>query len=247
MTRYAGSRRAAAELAEFRRLVSAHYPVRDAELIGYAYARAAHAHAGQRRRSGDPYITHPVAVALMATQRGTRTAMVCAALLHDVLEDTACTEAELRAQFGAEVADLVTAATGPHEQVTGDDALTLRILDRLHNMRTIRYLEPDRQRLRARHSIRVVAPAARALGLDGVGAELEELAGTVLARPPRPRRLADRMLAVPVSVLPAPTRGRWRQEWAGELATLPTRRERAAYLFQTVRAAPTLAVILRRR
>jgi GTP diphosphokinase / guanosine-3',5'-bis(diphosphate) 3'-diphosphatase len=84
-------------------LVRGAYPVADVVRIREACAWAARLHLGQRRRSGEPYITHPVAVALLAVRVGARGDVVCAALLHDVLEDTPCT-AELRAEFGASVA-----------------------------------------------------------------------------------------------------------------------------------------------
>lgn len=104
-----GSDGGGALLAGLLRIVTRARPDADTRLIKNAYDIAAHWHQGQRRKSGDPYITHPVAVAEILTEIGADDATLCAALLHDVLADTPCTLAALRDTFGAEIAGLVTA------------------------------------------------------------------------------------------------------------------------------------------
>src|SRR5260370_9288300 len=123
--------------------------------------------------------------------------MLCAALLHEVIEDTACPAAELRRQFGDQIADLVDQLTGLHAMpvhqlaelaaagtATGNDVLILKLADRLHNMRTVRFIAPAKQQRKSREVLDGFAPLARALGLDGIGFEMAGLTTAVLADPP---------------------------------------------------------------
>ena len=143
--------------------VRATHPKADIRLIDRAYEVAAHWHAGQMRKSGDPYITHPLAVTTILAELGMNSDTLCAALLHDTVEDTAYTLAELRKDFGEEVAALVDGVTKLDRVKYGDAAeaetvrkmvvamsrdirvLVIKLADRLHNMRTLRYLAREKQ------------------------------------------------------------------------------------------------------
>lgn len=148
-------------------------PDADVAFVVKAYLSAESWHQGQLRKSGDPYITHPVAVARILVGLGADDPTLCAALLHDVLEDTACTEAELQTEFGSEIADLVHQASAPNPTDDKDAAaltalaaglggdrrvLFIKIADRLHNMRTIRYLPTAKQVDRSRQTLQVQVP-----------------------------------------------------------------------------------------
>ncbi|HSV65854.1 MAG TPA: HD domain-containing protein [Mycobacteriales bacterium] len=236
------------------------YPA-DAHLIIRAYECADQLHQGQRRYSGDPYITHTVAVAAIIAELGLTAAVVCAALLHDVLSDTPYTIAELRTQFGNEIADLVADLTRLEGEGYADPAargcdtmthasaevLALKVADRLHNMRTIRYLSPHKQQTKSRQTLRVIAPLARSLGMDAIGGELEHLATAVLHPTwDKAPALSGRILGAAVLVLPPGARRRWREEWTAELAVLSTRRARASFVLQLLRGSPRLAMTLHR-
>jgi GTP pyrophosphokinase len=159
--------------------LSGRFSQEELDQVAHAFDVADHCHEGQWRKSGDRYITHPLAVAEAAATLGLGCTMVCAALLHDVLEDTDCDPELLRAEFGAEVADVVTryTALGHGEGAPDDDqAITLKLLDRLHNMRTIEYLDADRQLSGSRQTLELLVPQARLLGLPVVADELQELA-----------------------------------------------------------------------
>jgi GTP pyrophosphokinase len=155
-------------------------------MIERAYTVAAAWHRGQQRRSGDPFITHPVAVALILAELGMSPQVLCAALLHDVLECTPCTLAALRRDFGGEIADLVDKVTrldkAHYESMTeamtaaqsiGDSrVLMIKLADRLHNMRTLRYLTPAKQQQKSREALEGFARLARTLGMDAIEREL---------------------------------------------------------------------------
>jgi (p)ppGpp synthase/HD superfamily hydrolase len=159
--------------------------------IQHAFEFAAHRHAGQTRRNGDPYITHPVAVAEIAIEAGLGWAIVCAALLHDVIEDTGCDAAQLCTEFGDEIATLVQSMTDLDSRddqaaidAADDRVLALQVLDRLHNMRTIQYIDQETQRLHSQQTLDVMAPLAGRLGLRTIADELESIARGCLSRPP---------------------------------------------------------------
>lgn len=162
-----------------------------------AYSFAAEFHADQRRRSGEPYINHPVEVALiLAKDLRMDGDSICAALLHDTVEDTPATLADISVRFGETVAELVDGVTKLTSiQVASMDekqALNLRkmflamskdirvviikLADRLHNMRTLAALKPDRRAFKARETMDVYAPLADRLGISSVKWELEDLA-----------------------------------------------------------------------
>ena len=187
-----------------------HYPDGDAELVRRAYAYAAEAHEGQRRVSGGPYIEHPAAVALLVAQLGMDHATVAAAMLHDVPEDTARTNDDIRREFGDEIARLVEGVT-KLSQFSGkssderqaenirkmflamaDDlrVVVVKLCDRLHNMRTLGALPPDKQLRIAQQTMEIYAPLAHRLGIWQLKWELEDLSFKYL-EPEHYKELAD--------------------------------------------------------
>jgi hypothetical protein len=242
------------------RLVSASRPDADTQLISLAYDVAAYWHQGQKRKSGDSYITHPVAVAEILARVGADDPTVCAALLHDVVEDTPYTLAALKGKFGAEIADLVGAAMRlDTEQVAAayadsaaavtlaadERVLLLKVADRLHNMRTIRHVPRAKQVLKSRQTLEGAAPLARALQMEAISSELEDLASGALRRHGRrPGTASGSLLTASAALLPAAARARWREEWLAELHTLPTRRDRLAFAAQVVLGIGRLALAL---
>ncbi len=178
--------------------VRATHPKADIRLIDRAYEVAAHWHAGQMRKSGDPYITHPLAVTTILAELGMNTDTLCAALLHDTVEDTAYTLAELRKEFGEEVAALVDGVTKLDRVKYGEAAeaetvrkmvvamsrdirvLVIKLADRLHNMRTLRYLPREKQERKSREVLEIFAPLAHRLGMNTIKWELEDLAFATL-------------------------------------------------------------------
>jgi hypothetical protein len=186
---------------------------------------------------------------------------LCAALLHDTLEDTGYTLAGLRAEFGAGVAGLVTgvaaldaaqdiesaSAAGLAAQAADSRVLMIKLADRLHNMRTVGHLPRATQLRKSTQTLEVLAPLAGRLGLDAIRDELENLAEATLGRRgPRATSVSGRVLAATAVLLPHATRSRWRQEWIGELYTLPTRRQRVVFAARTMAGVVRLALTLRR-
>ncbi|GAB2864015.1 hypothetical protein GCM10027176_77400 [Actinoallomurus bryophytorum] len=217
-------------------------------LVRQAYEVAARRHDGQLRKSGDPYITHPVAVATLAATVGLGCHLVCAALLHDLPSEPGYDPAPLRAEFGDDVVSLIEAIEASGAAVPWDDrVITLKLLDRLHNMRTIEYLDEDKQVLRSRHTLDLLVPHAQRLGHDVVADELQALArhrlrtlaGTVdgVERP-------WHVLWLGSILLPRTARRRYLEEWSAELQFLPDQR-RAAFIRELVRGLPRLCVALR--
>jgi len=174
------------------------HPKADIRLIERAYDVAAGLHAGQSRRSGDPYITHPLAVATILAELGMNHETICAALLHDTIEDTEYTLDQLRQDFGDDIAALVDGVTKLDKVKYGEAAqaetvrkmvvamsrdirvLVIKLADRLHNMRTLRYLPRPKQEQKAREVLEIFAPLAHRLGMNTVKWELEDLAFATL-------------------------------------------------------------------
>ncbi|HEY1970827.1 MAG TPA: bifunctional (p)ppGpp synthetase/guanosine-3',5'-bis(diphosphate) 3'-pyrophosphohydrolase, partial [Pseudonocardia sp.] len=174
------------------------HPNADLALLQQAYDVAEERHAGQKRKSGDPYITHPLAVATILAELGMDTTTLVAALLHDTVEDTGYSLEELGRDFGDEVAHLVDGVTKLDKVKLGAAAeaetirkmvvamardprvLVIKLSDRLHNMRTMRFLPPEKQARKARETLEVFAPLAHRLGMAGVKWELEDLAFALL-------------------------------------------------------------------
>ncbi|MDT0353123.1 HD domain-containing protein [Pseudonocardia charpentierae] len=158
------------------------------DAIGRALVVAQQAHRDEQRRSGDPYITHPVEVALILTEQGAAPETVVTAVLHDVPDAKSPRSVpELRAQFGDVVAGLLLGYTGldrhPHSpglRQADRRALQVKVADRLHNMRTIRHLTLASQRQKAEQTRELVAPIARSLGMVELGLELDRLSYATL-------------------------------------------------------------------
>jgi guanosine-3',5'-bis(diphosphate) 3'-pyrophosphohydrolase len=169
------------------------HPKADTRAIQRAYEVAEHHHRLQFRKSGDPYITHPLAVATILAELGMTPPTIVAALLHDTIEDTEYTLEALRTEFGDEVAALVDGVTKLDKVKYGDAAtaetvrkmvvamardprvLVLKLADRLHNMRTLRYLPVEKQERKARETLEIYAPLAHRLGMNTLKWELEDL------------------------------------------------------------------------
>jgi len=174
------------------------HPKADVRLLQRSFAVAEEHHRGQLRKSGDAYITHPLAVAAILAELGMDTATLAAALLHDTVEDTGYTLEALREDFGVTIAHLVDGVTKLDKVRYGDAAqaetirkmvvamardprvLVIKLSDRLHNMRTLRFLPPDKQERTARETLEVLAPLAHRLGMNTIKWELEDLAFATL-------------------------------------------------------------------
>jgi GTP pyrophosphokinase len=174
------------------------HPKADTRLLQRAYDTAAHWHSGQFRKSGDPYITHPLAVATILANLGMDTTTLVAALLHDTIEDTDYTLEQVQADFGPEVALLVDGVTKLDRVKLGDAAkaetirkmvvamardarvLVIKLADRLHNMRTLTFLPQAKREQKARETLEILAPLAHRLGMNTIKWELEDLAFSAL-------------------------------------------------------------------
>ncbi|MEV4106122.1 HD domain-containing protein [Nonomuraea sp. NPDC049695] len=223
-------------------------------MVERAYLTAAHWHRGRRRRNGEPYITHPVAVAAILAELGMDHEVLCAALLHDVLEGTDCPEQALVRDFGEPVVRLVrdmTALQDPRQapaiwaSETGERVLMLKLADRLHNLRTLRWLPEAKRRRTARQTLETFAPVAGRLGLGHLEQELERLA---IANLPGGEgvQASFGVISAGATLLPRESRARWLEEWLGELHTLPGRWPRIRFAVQLVSGMPRLAITLRR-
>ncbi|MFE2420244.1 RelA/SpoT family protein [Streptomyces hokutonensis] len=163
-----------------------------------AYQVAERWHRGQKRKSGDPYITHPLAVTTILAELGMDPATLMAGLLHDTVEDTEYGLDQLRRDFGDSVALLVDGVTKLDKVKFGEAAqaetvrkmvvamakdprvLVIKLADRLHNMRTMRYLKREKQEKKARETLEIYAPLAHRLGMNTIKWELEDLAFAIL-------------------------------------------------------------------
>ncbi|MEO7122172.1 MAG: bifunctional (p)ppGpp synthetase/guanosine-3',5'-bis(diphosphate) 3'-pyrophosphohydrolase [Lacisediminihabitans sp.] len=178
--------------------VRSHHPKADVAIIERAYAAAELAHRGQLRRSGEPYITHPVAVAQILADLGIGPKTLAAALLHDTVEDTEYTLDKLRSDFGDEVAMLVDGVTKLDKLKYGDSAqaetvrkmvvamskdirvLVIKLADRLHNARTWGFVPTESATRKAQETLEIYAPLAYRLGIQAIKWELEDLSFAVL-------------------------------------------------------------------
>ncbi|MHA6764549.1 RelA/SpoT family protein [Streptacidiphilus sp. PAMC 29251] len=180
------------------RIVRGNDPKADLATLERAYQIAERWHRGQKRKSGDPYITHPLAVATILAELGMDTATLMAGLLHDTVEDTDYGLETLRRDFGDTVAMLVDGVTKLDKVKFGEAAqaetvrkmvvamakdprvLVIKLADRLHNMRTMRYLKREKQEKKARETLEIYAPLAHRLGMNTIKWELEDLAFAIL-------------------------------------------------------------------
>ena len=168
----------------------------DFDMIDRAYQLASAAHATQFRRSGEPYICHPISVAQLLVELGMDSESVAAALMHDVAEDTPVTIDEIRQKFGSEVALLVDGVTklgqlsysADKVEVQAENlrkmflamakdirVILIKLADRLHNMRTLQYMRPEKQQEKARETMDIYAPIAMRLGISKIKVELDDL------------------------------------------------------------------------
>ncbi len=205
---------AVSEISEFTRHLGLYLPERDVALVESAYAFSDSAHRGQFRNSGDPYISHPLAVASILSQWRFDAEGLSAALLHDVMEDTAVTKSEIEDRFGAAVANLVDGVSklDQLEFATRETAqaenfrkmllamaqdlrvILIKLADRLHNMRTLDSVPGDKKKRIATETVEIYAPIANRLGLNNVYQELQDLAFRYL-HPLRYRTLAKAVKA----------------------------------------------------
>jgi guanosine-3',5'-bis(diphosphate) 3'-pyrophosphohydrolase len=195
-----GSRRAAgpietAAIDALAEQLASYLPAEQIERVRGAYAVGARAHASQKRKSGEPYITHPLAVATILAGLRADAETIIAAILHDTLEDTGLTRAQLESGFGATVAELVDGVTKLERvdfasRLEADAesfrkmllamardlrVILIKLADRLHNMRTLSAMAPDARRRIARETLEIYAPIAARLGMNAIRSELQDL------------------------------------------------------------------------
>jgi GTP pyrophosphokinase len=187
--------------------VAEYNPDLDRDLIRRAFAFSAAAHEGQQRRSGEPFVHHPLGVAQVLAELRMDDSTIAAALLHDVVEDTGAVIDQVRAEFGDEIASLVEGVTkltriqfASREQAQVENyrkmivamaqdirVILIKLADRLHNMRTIEYLGKQKQQQKARETLEIYAPLAHRLGIHTIKWQLEDLAFEVL----HPRKYSE--------------------------------------------------------
>ncbi|MFE4633690.1 RelA/SpoT family protein [Streptomyces sp. NPDC056773] len=176
----------------------AHHPDADLSILRRAYLLAETSHRGQMRKSGEPYITHPLAVTLILAELGAETTTLTASLLHDTVEDTDVTLDQVRAEFGDEVCFIVDGVTKVEKidygaaaepetfrkmlVATGNDVrvMSIKLADRLHNMRTLGVMRPEKQARIAKVTRDVLIPLAERLGVQALKTELEDLVFAIL-------------------------------------------------------------------
>ena len=195
--------------------ITKYNPATNKDLINRAFVIAEIAHQNQKRRSGDPYISHPLEVAKILTEYRLDDSTIITALLHDTIEDTKLTLKEVRGEFGEEIASLVDGLTkiGKLDLFTKEAeqaenfrklilamsndvrVLIVKLADRLHNMRTINFLPEEKQKIIAKETIEVYAPLSGRLGIHSLKEELEELAFDVI-NPKARKIILDKLLSI---------------------------------------------------
>ena len=192
--------------------VTKYDPDADEDLLNRAYVYAMKAHGSQRRASGEAYFNHPLEVAAILTEMKLDAATIAAALLHDTVEDTAATHQEIEEKFGSEIASLVEGLTkiAKLDLVTKEAAqaenlrklllamskdvrvLLVKLADRLHNMRTLEHVKPEKRERIAQETMEIYAPLAGRMGMQAVRDELEDIAFKVL-NPAADKIINDRL------------------------------------------------------
>ena len=196
---------------ELKKEVLKYHPSTDLSLIDKAYQVAKKAHEGQMRKSGEPYIIHPICVAIILAQLELDKETIVAGLLHDVVEDTVMTYDDIVREFGEEIALLVDGVTKLTQLNYSADKIELqaenlrkmflamakdirvilvKLADRLHNMRTLQYQKPEKQKEKARETMDIYAPIAQRLGISKIKIELDDLSLKYL-QPEVYQKLAD--------------------------------------------------------
>jgi len=186
------------ELAELIKVVKLNHPKADLAVINRAYKTAEEHHSGQLRKSGEEYITHPLAVARILADLGSGPSTIAAALLHDTVEDTGYSIAQLETDFGSEVGLLVDGVTKLDKIKFGDSAqaetmrkmvvamskdvrvLVIKLADRLHNARTWGFVPAESAKRKAQETLEIYAPLAHRLGISTIKSELEDISFAVL-------------------------------------------------------------------
>ncbi len=227
------------------RAVRANHPRAETALIERAYVVAEQAHRGQLRKSGDPYITHPVAVATILAELGMTPPTLAAALLHDTVEDTSYSLEQLRADFGDEIAGLVDGVTKLDKVTYGEAAqaetvrkmviamardirvLVIKLADRLHNARTWKYVSPASAQRKARETLEIYAPLAHRLGMNTIKWELEDLSVATLYS-----KVYDEIVHLVAERAPA------REEYLGQVRDLVLEDLKTAKIKATVTGRP---------
>ncbi len=176
--------------------VASYHPSADLDLIKRAYVFSAKVHKGQLRLSGEPYLSHPLEVANILSDLRLDEATISTGLLHDTLEDTCCTREELEATFGNEISSLVEGLTKigrisfqTKQQQEAENfrkmilamakdvrVVIVKLADRVHNMRTLEHLPPEKREDIAQETLEIYAPLANRLGMNSIKVELEDLA-----------------------------------------------------------------------
>ena len=177
--------------------IERYHPSDDTSLIHRAYMTAKNAHMDQKRKSGEPYIIHPLCVAIILADLELDKESIIAGLLHDVVEDTILTKEQIARVFGDDVALLVDGVTKLTNLTWTKDRLDIqaenlrrmflamsqdirviliKLADRLHNMRTLQHMKPEKQREKAQETLEIYAPLADRLGISRVKVELDDLA-----------------------------------------------------------------------
>ena len=186
-----------------KKTVSSYHPSNDLEMINKAYELAKDAHKDQKRKSGEPYLIHPVCVAIILAQLEMDKETIVGGLLHDVVEDTKYTTEDLTEMFSAEIAALVDGVTKLTQLNYSSDKLELqaenlrkmflamakdirviiiKLADRLHNMRTMQFMKPEKQKEKSKETMEIYAPIADRLGISKVKVELDDLSLQYLER-----------------------------------------------------------------
>lgn len=177
--------------------VRKYHPNGDISIIEKAYKVAKEAHKDQKRKSGEPYIIHPLSVAIILADLEMDKESIAAGLLHDVVEDTSITREQLASEFSEEIAELVDGVTklgqvpldADKVEVQAENlrkmflamakdirVIIIKLADRLHNMRTLKYMRPEKQKEKARETMEIYAPLAQRLGISRIKIELDDLA-----------------------------------------------------------------------
>ncbi|MFN8077332.1 MAG: bifunctional (p)ppGpp synthetase/guanosine-3',5'-bis(diphosphate) 3'-pyrophosphohydrolase [Kineosporiaceae bacterium] len=221
------------------------HPKADLGIVERAFEVASRAHSGQKRRSGDPYITHPVAVSAILAELGMTPATLAAALLHDTVEDTDYSLEQLRREFGEEIAMLVDGVTKLDKVTYGDAAqaetvrkmvvamsrdirvLVIKLADRLHNARTWRYVPQASAERKARETLEIYAPLAHRLGMNTIKWELEDLSFATLYP-----KVYDEIVRLVAERAPA------REDYLAQVREVVTADLRAAKIKATVTGRP---------
>ncbi len=185
----------ATRFRELLKIARTNRPSDDLDIIQRAYELSLQHHSGQQRASGEPYLVHPLEVAILLAEMKLDTTAIAAGLLHDSVEDTSVTTEEIKEQFGEQVAHIVEGVTkiskidfASREEAQAENVrkmmlamvddirvVLIKLADRLHNMRTLKHLSPERQTKIAKETLEIYAPLAHRLGMGKVRGELEDL------------------------------------------------------------------------